>query len=391
MSVEDQERERRSRSSLPVMAVPAVVAAAAGNGNRSASSVSLASSPSALERVESTPAPSDGQIYLVRMDVVRRRLQKRGLSAQVIELLLASSRSSTATAYQSAWGNWCRWNLAKSLDPLSNSLNNILQYLNDLFRSGLASQTINSHRSMLSMTLDPIDGHNIVEHPLVVQLLKGCYNLKPPRARYNVMWDPDVVLKYFISLPENKDLSFTIASHKLATLIALACLLRIGEIAAISFSSIHISDTAASFSISRPRKTQHLGPLRSFSLPRLSGPTCPVDCLEDYLNRTTPLRNKDVDILFISLKRPHKPVGSSTLGRWIKQCLISAGVNGDFGAHSTRGSAASKAARAGVSIDQILKAASWSSELVFDRFYHRDCSNDDVVATNVLTQSSSHL
>jgi hypothetical protein len=44
-------------------------------------------------------------------------------------------------------------------DPLQNSLTVILQHLNDQFRSGFASQTINSLRSMLSMTLDPIDGH----------------------------------------------------------------------------------------------------------------------------------------------------------------------------------------------------------------------------------------
>ena len=115
-------------------------------------------------------------------------------------------------------------------------------------------------------------------------------NSKPPRARYNIMWDPDVVLKHFVSLPENKVLSLTIISQKLATLIALACLLRVSEIAAISVSSINFSESTTTFSISRPRKTQHLGPLRSFSLPRLSGPTCPVDCLQNYVERTASVR-----------------------------------------------------------------------------------------------------
>ena len=391
MPSKDQERESESHFSLPVVAVPAVVATIVGDGNRSASSLSLPSSSFTLERVEPAPAASVGQISFIRLDVIRRRLQERGLSAEVIELLLASSRSSTAAAYQSAWNKWCCWNVARGFDPLSNTLNNILQYLNDLFRSGLAAQTINSHRSMLSMTLDPIDGHNIGEHPLIVQLLKGCYNSKPPRARYNIMWDPDVVLKHFVSLPENKVLSLTIISQKLATLIALACLLRVSEIAAISVSSINFSESTTTFSISRPRKTQHLGPLRSFSLPRLSGPTCPVDCLQNYVERTASLRQQHCDRLFISLKRPHKSIDSSTIARWIKQCLTSAGVNNDFGAHSTRGSAASKAARAGISTNQILKAASWTSELVFDRFYHRDTSNSNTIAQTVLTQSSSHL
>lgn len=89
-------------------------------------------------------------------------------------------------------------------------------------------------------------------------------------------------------------------------------------------------------------------------------------------------------------ERSHAPVGSSTIGRWIKQCLVSAGVDPAFGANSTRGSAASKAVRFAVSIEQILKAASWSAELPFNRFYHRSLPSNDV-AQSVLTQSSPHL
>lgn len=129
------------------------------------------------------------------------------------------------------------------------------------------------------------------------------------------------------------------------------------------------SESFATFSIPRPRKTQRLGPLRSLSLPRFSGPSCPLNCLAVYVDYTAALRQKDSDALFICLKRPHKEVGSSTIARWIKQGLISAGINNDFGAHSTRGSASSKAAQAGVLVDQILKAANWKSDSVFKNFY----------------------
>ena len=44
------------------------------------------------------------------------------------------------------------------------------------------------------------------------------------------------------------------------------------------------------------------------------------------MDRTAALRKKDSDVLFIALKRPHKEVGSSTVARWIKQGLISAGI-----------------------------------------------------------------
>lgn len=119
----------------------------------------------------------------------------------------------------------------------------------------------------------------VTTHPLVVRLLNSCLipTTPPPRHHYQTMWNPNVVLAYFSSLPDNGDFTLSVYSHKLATLIALSCLLRVFETAAISVASIHVSNSAA-FSIYRPRKTQHLGPLRSFSLPRLGGHSCPVAC-----------------------------------------------------------------------------------------------------------------
>ncbi len=88
---------------------------------------------------------------------------------------------------------------------------------------------VNTHRSMLSMTVDPIEGHNVGEHPLVVLLLKGCYNLNP-KTRYDSFWDTDVVLNYFISFCPDGSLSIVSLSKKLAMLLALATLSRVSEL-----------------------------------------------------------------------------------------------------------------------------------------------------------------
>ena len=42
-----------------------------------------------------------------------------------------------------------------------------------------------------------------------------------------------------------------------------------------------------------------------------------------------------------------------------------------FQAHSTRAAAASKAALSGLAVEDILKAADWSSEGVFQKFYYK--------------------
>ena len=49
---------------------------------------------------------------------------------------------------------------------------------------------------MLSATLDQVEGKPIGQHPLVVRLMKGCYNLDSPRPRYTTTWDVGIVLNF---------------------------------------------------------------------------------------------------------------------------------------------------------------------------------------------------
>ena len=76
--------------------------------------------------------------------------------------------------------------------------------------------------------------------------------------------------------------------------------------------------------------------------------------------------------MFLAVVRPHKPVCSSTLARWLKSLLDKAGIDTSiFKAHSTRSAAASAAASTGITTGDTLKAADWSSETVFTKFYYK--------------------
>ncbi|KAI8511562.1 hypothetical protein Bbelb_106620 [Branchiostoma belcheri] len=112
---------------------------------------------------------------------------------------------------------------------------------------------------------------------------------------------------------------------------------------------------------------------------RQSGPRdrrlCAFTYLKEYLRRTSSLRKErgGEQKLFISYRRPHRPVGSATLARWVKSVLGTAGVDtATFSAHSTRGASTSAAAAAGVSLHSIMKAADWSRESTFLKYYRRD-------------------
>ena len=124
--------------------------------------------------------------------------------------------------------------------------------------------------------------------------------------------------KFWTSL--NGSLSLRLLSKELATLLALTSLLRVSELAAISFSSIFISEQAAKFSLAKPRRSQHTGMLRSFVLKRFPNSIlCPVAGLATYINSSTKLRNEsNKEMLFICVNKPNKPAKPGTIGGWIK-------------------------------------------------------------------------
>ena len=98
---------------------------------------------------------------------------------------------------------------------------------------------------------------------------------------------------------------------------------------------------------------------------------CPVRTLKSYESATGSLRGEQ-SRLFISFIKPHKPVSSSSIARWLKAVLELAGIDTSiFKSHSTRGASASAAARMGITTNEILKAADWNSESVFQKFYYK--------------------
>ena len=68
----------------------------------------------------------------------------------------------------------------------------------------------------------------------------------------------------------------------------------------------------------------------------------------------------------MAIKKPHKPVASCTIARWLKITLGLAGIDVSiFSGHSVRGASTSAAAGAGVTMTDIMQAADWNTELVF--------------------------
>ena len=72
-----------------------------------------------------------------------------------------------------------------------------------------------------------------------MRLLKGVFNVTPPKPKYNQMWNVSTVLDHIISLPQNSELSLLSLSKKLLALFALVSAQRTQTLANIDLKYLN--------------------------------------------------------------------------------------------------------------------------------------------------------
>ena len=97
----------------------------------------------------------------------------------------------------------------------------IINFLAELFKDGCLYQSLNSYRSTISAIHSRVDGQSIGQHCLLTSMLKGAFNERPPLARYSTFWDVGIVLSYLRDLDANETLSLCLLTLKSAVLLAL--------------------------------------------------------------------------------------------------------------------------------------------------------------------------
>ena len=264
----------------------------------------------------------------------------------------------------------------RKTDSLSAPLTDILPYLTKYFNSGAAYRSVNVARSAISTSHTKLNGLPVGQNPLVIQLLKGMFNNRPPKPRYSHTWEVSLVTTYLASLGSNRPLSLQQLSWKLAMLFSLTCPERVSALTKLDLRHCHILPDGVEFILSSPRKrgTADQLPKAFFARFPSNSKLCPVETLRCYLKATRSVRpailSSKPDPLFISYVKPHKPISAPSLARWLRSLLKASGVNSDiFEAHSVRGASTTAAANSNVPLSEILKMADWSSPSTFQKFY----------------------
>jgi hypothetical protein len=199
---------------------------------------------------------------------------------------------------------------------------------------------------------------------------------------------------------------------KTVFLVAVTSLARCSELHALDSRSQYtvFRDGAVSLSVNRfflPKTAVPGQRLKKFSLdsfyPHPSSDierkwklVCPVRALRVYLEKTKSIR-KDHQ-LFVSYARNSLgcKVSSQSISRWISRTivytyeLLGRPIPSNVTGHSTRSMGASMADLAGVSIQDLCKAADWKSGYVFAKYYRLDTAYKDPSLSKKILKQGLH-
>ena len=314
--------------------------------------------------------------------------RNRGLSQKATSILIASWRHSTKNEYRSYISKWLSFCKKWKICEVSPTVNNIIEFLTDLYGKGHSYSSINVARSSLSSLGISIESFTAGSHPLVVRFLKGVFNTRPPQPRYSTIWDINVVLTYLRTLSPVKHLSLKDLTLKMTMLMALTNAARVDTVHKLLVTNVQKLKSEFIVQIDGLLKQSRPG----FSCPSLSFKAFPPDrrlciyvVLKEYLHRTKNLRKGNK--LLISYVKPHHAITKDTVARWLKVVMIRSGINVKvFGPHSVRTAASSKASEKCVPIKEILQTGGWSNVGTFAKFYKKPIQSHVNFATAILSK-----
>lgn len=356
------------------MANTNVVACLDENAGRQSSTTTQKKETAVSSEQSRKDSPSISKTGAADVPLVWRSLESQGISTEASRIIVQSWRSGTTTQYQTYYKKWESFCCRRKINPLQATLQDGINFLGDLFATGVGYSCINTARSALSSIIVLPGSVHFGSHPLVTRFVKGVFESRPSLPRYKEIWDVNSVLKVLATWTLGVDLSLRDMSWKLTMLLALLSGQRVQTLKALTLTSMTLTANKCVFTIETPLKTtrpgKHLGRIE-FLAYEPDRNLCVVQHLQAYIDRTSHLRG-ETDQLLIGYQKPHKPVSTDTIARWIKNAMGKAGIDTSvYKAHSTRAAATSAAKEKQVPVDTILSAAGWSSESTFARFYDK--------------------
>ena len=309
-----------------------------------------------------------------------------------------ATRKSTNKVYQSKWKYFADWCRGRKTSPGKATIQLIADFLIHLRDDKkFTVTTIKGYRSAIALALKA-ESVDVTNSPELTALVKAMAAEIPPRDTTIPKWNLTLVLETLIKEPyeplESAPLKFL--THKCVFLIALASAKRVSELQALSGKIAHREDwSLVSFELAKDFLAKTETPsdtrdsIRSFNIPSLALHSsekndqllCPVRALRIYYRRTAD-RRTEKSRLFIPVLGTREAVSKNTISAWITSVVRRAYLHqhGELQAlhrvtaHEVRAIATSWHFHHTMSLQNVMKAASWRSHSTFSSFYLRDVS-----------------
>ena len=334
------------------------------------------------------------------MAAIRKNLRKEGFSRGAAKLISCAVRSSTRSVYQGRFQEFARWCNKRNLDPFHAPIKEIANFLAKLHKKGLSYSTVCGYRSAISSYHSLVDNTKVGSNPTLISLLRGVFTLNPPSRTLAPPWDLPKVLKALRGLPFEPmtEVPLKWVSMKTAFLVAVSTAGRSSDLQNLGCREPYLRYEKCPKGIRFvPKNLRKQGrPGHCFKDMFVAGyeedrKLDPVRAIKIYLRRTNARRGK-LSSLFITYGAGEvKSPKAQTIAHWVVDTIQQAygpGVVKGVHAHSTRGASTSMALWKGCGIENILKAADWSSTCTFARHYLREFRERDTVFTRTVLGSA---
>ena len=143
------------------------------------------------DNTPSQPAPITGSgmgSTVGRMAYIGKSCEAGNLSDEATWLLMASWRSKSHSSYNSLFHKWECWCSQRKRNPIFGPVEDVANFLAHLFEKGYSYSSLNSYHSVSSSVHEHAKGAPVGQHPTVTRVLRGAYNIRPPRPRYQATW-----------------------------------------------------------------------------------------------------------------------------------------------------------------------------------------------------------
>lgn len=333
------------------------------------------------------------------MGLERQLLREKGFSEQVIHTLQNTKKPVTYNLYFKAWRAFTNFCEQEGIAD-RNNIKVILDFLQKGVEKGLRPATLKVQVAALSTFL----GRPLAANPWVIRFLKATVRMSPARMPGAPPWDLTLVLNALTKEPFEPigDIPIKMLTLKTVFLVAITSARRVGELSALVHNPPYtqILDDRVILRVDPaflPKVVSPFHKAQEVVLPSFcDSPSSEGEktfhsldvrrSLLEYLSRCSEWRKDRALFIQFGGTQKGKKASKNSIARWIRQAIQLAyqvsGMESPIGlkAHSTRALSTSWAEFHEASVEQICRAATWSSRNTFFRHYRLDLSDSSSLA-----------